>query len=742
MSSGRFALLEGLLGDAFARFGQATPTVISVKPPKDAAGTWASFEMPFTWPSRVVPTPGDVGTAVSEQLAGGPVLLAPPWTRRQDHGHPLSRDEHEIAILNCAPSSPDDVLAVLAPAGMWVSRSSGPVRDEIARHWRPTLILYITGVLPEVHRSFVLAAALLRPREAQDSVLRIFRVPPNEDDSVITGDFRRLLRQGGGRSQFGYVLRDTPPPNETLAYERHDPALATRRAELAVMGNSTTIGELFEVTHPGIHSVRDRMRLNETPAQGVRVVTGRDIQRDGLLAAPDEDVTRWALVPESRQLKAGDVLLQRMFVPNDRYGLRAVEVAEADLPAVADDLVVTLRPKRPLSEPERILILGFLRSPLARQLAAVAADGRANLTQETLQEVHIPQPDEALSAALEDLARAATRFAGWHAEATALLESVFADDSAVGTRARIVGDGRKIRMRSEAATLLDDAGYTFRTTFPYPVAYRWRDVEAEVSARSFKTAYEAILAAAEVLLCYVANTGLAIARESGIELGAMTTIRARLKPGAHGLGFGDWVTIIKEIEGGKAARKASEDNPIADLRSFLADSDVGAALERLSDRRNDESHLRRTELMDLPAAVDAALADLSALYRAASFLPDLPLIQVTDFHWDSFRKRATMSYRELIGDHPVVPTRMITYDQPDVEVGSTYILDGQRRLWLLRPFLAGRMCPKCRNWSTFHIDEMGDGKVIYKSLEHGHTTEDAALDEALAFVGLILKFIL
>ena len=46
---------------------------------------------------------------------------------------------------------------------------------------------------------------------------------------------------------------------------------------------------------------------------------------------------------------------------------------------------------------------------------------------------------------------------------------------------------------------------------PFPVAYRWRAVEAAVSARSFKEALEAILAAAEVLMCYAANVGLAIA---------------------------------------------------------------------------------------------------------------------------------------------------------------------------------------------------------------------------------------
>lgn len=738
VNNDRFALLEGLLGEAFARLGQATPTVVSVKPPEEDGEDSASYAMPFSWSNRIVASPDDIGPAASDQLAAGPVLLVPPWTRRQERRHPLSREEHEIAVLNCALGGPDSLLAVLTPAAMWTSSSSQQVREELAKRWKPVLLIYAAGVLPGVHSSFLLAVTFLRPRKAEDSLLRVFRVLPRQDDAEVTGDFRRLLRQGGGSTQFGYVLRDLPQLGDSLSFERHDPALAARRSELAVMGSSTTIGELFDFAPYGIHTAQDRELLQETPTQDAsRVITGRDLQRDGVIAAPDEDTTRWASVPEERQLKVGDILLQRVFSPTDRFGLRTVEVTEADLPAIANDMVITLRPRRLLSPSERILILGFLRSPLARQFA-VAAGSQVHLSRDALKQVHIPQPDEALSTALEDLARAATLFAGWHAEAQALLDSVFADDSAAGTRTRIVGTGRKIRMRSEAATLLDDASYTFRTTLPYPVAYRWREVEAAVSARSFKTAYEAILAAAEILLCYAASTSLAVAREAGIELGAMKTIRDRLKPGAHGLGFGDWVTIIKEIEEGKAARKASDENPIADIRTFLTGADAHNALKRLSDRRNDESHLRRMDALDLPAATDAALADLSALYQAAGFLSDLPLIQVTDFQWNSFRNSATVSYRELMGDHAVVPTRTITYDQPGIEVGSTYILDGQRRLWLLRPFLEGRMCPKCRNWSTFHIDGMGNGKVAYKSLENGHTIEDAALDEALAHVGLLL----
>lgn len=51
MNNDRFALLEGLLGEAFARLGQATPTVVSVKPPEEGGETSASYAMPFSWPN-------------------------------------------------------------------------------------------------------------------------------------------------------------------------------------------------------------------------------------------------------------------------------------------------------------------------------------------------------------------------------------------------------------------------------------------------------------------------------------------------------------------------------------------------------------------------------------------------------------------------------------------------------------------------------------------------------------------
>jgi hypothetical protein len=555
---------------------------------------------------------------------------------------------------------------------------------------------------------------------------------------MVTEDFRRLLKRSGGRGKYGYVLRDVPAPGDSLAFDRHDPEVITKREELAVLGSTVTVGQVFDVIRPGLHLADERGLLSDAPVPGAsRIVTGRDLRRDGTLAPADES-TRWALIPPDRQLKPGDILLPQIFRASDPGGLPAVEVTRSDLPAATSHMVLVLRARESLTAPQRIVILGFLRSRLARELAAAASDGSIHLAPNVFKELHLPQPDEGLSTALEDLARAAVLFEGWRAEAQALLESAFTDDSPSIIRARIVNSGRSTRLRSDAAAQLDEAGYTFRTRFPYPVAYRWREVEAAVSAQSFKPAYEAILAAAEVLLCYVANVGLAVAQETGIHLGAVKMIRERLTSGGAGLGFGDWTSVLNEIRDSKAARNAPEGNPIADFKPFLANQDADAARQRLKERRDDESHLRRTESLDLPAAVSIALEDLTTLYQAASFLSDLPLVHVTSARWDKFNKLATVRYRELMGDHPVAPTHTIPYDEPDIEEDSMYVIDGQRRLRLLRPFISGKSCPTCRNWSTFHIDGSVNGEIAYKSLEHGHPINDSSIDEALRHVGLLL----
>jgi hypothetical protein len=96
-------------------------------------------------------------------------------------------------------------------------------------------------------------------------------------------------------------------------------------------------------------------------------------------------------------------------------------------------------------------------------------------------------------------------------------------------------------------------------------------------------------------------------------------------------------------------------------------------------------------------------------------------------------------YRDLQGDHPLVPIQMGITNQSNIEAGSLYLLDRQGNLHLLRPYLTRQECPECGNWSIFCLDRYDKkaNAVNLYSMEHGHVVVDKDLVEAFRFVGLI-----
>ena len=739
MAEDESPLFVQLVGTAFEHLAGAMPTVVTVGTSESDAGNYVgthSIGDWFPWMVREVETCPDLPGALADELNVGPVLTIPPWHRRDGQKDHRNLNEHEVVLMDCIPPTPDSFLAAIVPADTLVSDRARTVRESLSKHWQIELVIYGTGVIPQVHRGFSVAAIFLRARQREVTPLRVFRIsrPADNEDAIV--DFHRLLKRNSGRGRFSYVLGQTPAPGESLAFDLNDPDLLKQKADLSGLGATIPLGEMFSLRRL-LHLGSERNLFCSAGSPGaVRILSGRDLRRDGTIAPPDED-SRWAVVPIERQVRVGDILLRTIYAPEDKGGFVAVEVTEDDVPAVTSQVVIVLRAGEALDEAQRLLTLQFLRSPLARKLAGVSGEGVTQVRWSALSQLPTPQPDEALSTALRDLMDAAKRFEVWRSDARTLLQSIFLDKSINSARTRVVRSGRVLRLRSEAAASLDNYDYTVRTTFPYPVAYRWRGVEASVSAGILSSAYEAILETAEVLLCYLANLVLAFARESVIELGYTKNLRTILTAGRSGPGFGDWVAVLEEVRNGKAYRNLPDTHPLAELRSVLASLDADTARKAITGRRNDQAHLRRVDLAELPEAVDSALMELRTLLKSSSFLSDLPLVHITSVQWNSLQRRARVSYRELTGDHPVVPTRTMDYHANDLEVGSLYVMDSQHELHLLRPFLTGSDCPTCRTWSTFHIDRVTHGTPILKSLEHGHTIKDTSLLEAMRHVGLL-----
>jgi hypothetical protein len=325
----RGLLLHQLLAIAFSHLAEGVPVVVGVE--DGIAG------LVHPWPRVDVADIGQLAEVVHERLAEGPVLVFPPWDKPENSQHGVGVRfgrvlPSEAVLLGCRPAGPGSVLAVMTPESTLTSERARRLRESLATYWQPAVVLYATGVVREAHPALRTAVVILRSRQRKSPVLRIFRLPDTPDPGAAEEDFRRLLAGRHDRGRFGYGIRDPLPAGESLQFERHDPAVLARRADLAGYGRVIPLGELFDLPAPGIHPLENRDSLCDAGDDGaVRVLAGRDIGRSGVIA-PADDRSRWARVSQGKQLQAGDLILRRIYHPTDHGGLVLAEVTAEDLP--------------------------------------------------------------------------------------------------------------------------------------------------------------------------------------------------------------------------------------------------------------------------------------------------------------------------------------------------------------------------------------------------------------------------
>ncbi|MGV9671698.1 hypothetical protein ACWDPV_14065 [Gordonia sp. NPDC003504] len=520
-----------------------------------------------------------------------------------------------------------------------------------------------------------------------------------------------------------------------MGFGDHDPALRARREQLAAYGDTVELGELFDALLQ--KSIRPHEHVSSDTPGAVRVLAGRDIQRNGVVAPVDADASMWAEAEDRMALQAGDIVVRALHpLASNVGGFVWAEVGEEDLPLVASDVVVVLRPRSSVPAIKRDFVLRYLRSRHATELFEGSSPGSvARLTRSSISEMKVPVPDASLEQALAEVAGARDQYATWRKAAELLLDSVFDEDDAEVARQRLLRDSRLIRWRIEAAHSIESIEGQVRSQFPYPVSLRWRVAESQLSAGVDRDAYMSLLDAAEQLLAYVASIGLAVAHDAGLRLSAADAIKKKFESG-QGPALGDWVAVVDEL-GGKKFTSLGGHLGTSDFQDFCRDKSVRASVRWLPARRNDESHNRRADSVDLPARCEDARSHLLVLLSGAGFLIDLPLLLVTATQWDSLEGRGTISFRRLAGDHSVVGVEQMTVTDPTIEAGSLYVRDSRQGLHLLRPFLVAQECPICRNLSIFHIDKASGGEVTLKSLENGHTLHKRDFASALKAVGLL-----
>ncbi|MFJ5174928.1 restriction endonuclease [Streptomyces griseoviridis] len=500
------------------------------------------------------------------------------------------------------------------------------------------------------------------------------------------------------------------------------------------------LSDLFQVIVP--RPIKRAELITSRKAEGcVRFLRAWDLDSPSIVDpdhSSDSDLHdgQWLTeAPPENLVQAGDALMPMHF---GRRGPRLSLVGQIRIPAAASHSLLILRPVVPIDPSHFRLITAFLRSSPQLRALCTTIKGAFRIRASALRSLQVPGWDEALSAALGELDSAGSQMARWHQEAESLADNVFGDnEDPVQARRTIIRAGQLIRLRADAAAQLDDPGYIARTRFPYPLAQRWREVEARMSTDDRDRAYKAVLDAAEALLGFCALLVASLAQEAGVTFKALRSLKNKISAQSGGPGFGDWTRILQQAASTTGSAGLDADHPFHELAALLvAGSDADQAAARLAGRRNNHAHGRANEPLPTAGALAEAFADLALLFERARFLADWSLLHVTSVNWDRLSASETVGYRRLTGDHPVVPTATVVVTSADrIEAGSLYLADRDQKLHPLRPFLTCEICEACSSWSIFHADKE-NGRLIQRSLEHGHNYPYRGNEEALRVVGL------
>lgn len=652
----------------------------------------------------------------------GSILLIPPLAPTRILANDLRESVkpynlHEYLILSVGRQlRGDEFLAALVPRGSCSGRSSEQFRLEVAEAFDIPWIIEIDNagaLFAQVHASMKFSLLLLG-LQTEVPVTRFFKLPSARAGNAVAEELKRLRKMAGGATRNGFVVRGRLTPGRLWTFDAYNPALEGQRASLGVIGNVVRLGDVasFPPTMNLVASASVLVEANTGSSDQPRVLEGRALLAGGTLS---EDFRYRAT--SGPALQPGDIVVRAVVGGNG--SLNPVVVEESMLPMVAGQSVIVIRPTPSLDQHDVELLSMFLASEAVRPFL-LAAGVELSLHRAALADLPVPLADATLKEALRELKTAGMEIARWKAESDRAIKDIFSFVSVEDSRPRLLSTGRQLRLRVRVASALDQPEARIRTTYPHPIAFRWRSVEASSPDLD---GYQQVLDTAEVVVCYLAQLSLMAASHSGVTINAAAQLRERLSRTGHGTSMGDWVAIYHELRTRAEFRQETTDNPFFELiRSVPVGSDTDVALNDLKRRRDDSAHQRGPRGGETSDAFHEAREALRILLIGLEFLSEYSLRYIERSRRDTLDGTTTIMYRDLMGDHPLVPLSESTLPVFDVEDGSLYIVDRRQRLHLMRPYVTRSECPKCHTWSTFYLDKVEAGRSTcqLKSMEHGH----------------------
>ena len=509
--------------------------------------------------------------------------------------------------------------------------------------------------------------------------------------------------------------------------------LQEKLAQIETLGAASTLSEVAKI-FPGLHkkklTIASKQDTGVVPFIGAgdlvslhRVeVTEADILEINKLSFARVDVS-----VAGNLLQDGDLCVPTI----GRTGAPIKVViyrGESDRIAVNHTIIV-VRLHSNLHQIQRRLIVEFVSSPFVgdiydRYYASLLGDLR-RITVQQLRELKVPIAEEDILNAIDDLVLAKQAFSAWTEDVNRAINRVFTfSEASKEARISIMTSGKTARQRYQAASYIDDLNYRVSSLYPFPVSYLWR--YSQVAAHSNYEQLRAILRAAEGHTCFMATISLLISRSLNIPIAHLREISTRLSDKRRGTTFGDWFHIVETVLIAKEFRRFDGYLPFKEILTLSIDLEWSGAIKRLMKIRQDDSHQRLNPENVSDGLLDSAREALEQVYRSTEFLTDYKLAYVAEVFTDTLSNSTRFIFKDLTGDNQLPRTSEEILARTDIERNSLYLMDGEKKWYLARPYLHYLKCPECHQMSTFYLDKLSsrDDFVVIKSFERNSSREE------------------
>jgi hypothetical protein len=231
---------------------------------------WVTFPLDgFPAESQItrIPTDDNYLDALRHHLserANKCLVIVPPYTPHKFLPPTLSAqfprlDYDQIVFQHIADWLPTGAsIGLIQPAAFLQNKSSRDFRTALFTVLTPKLL--VTNLIPYTGNSLHLAMSLLVvEKNATNRLLRFFRCPDSSPDlpvDVAANDLSRLLKQGGGKTTYGYIVREGLPPDAPLVHALYDPALADQMKDLSELGQLRRLADFADILRTGYAASR------------------------------------------------------------------------------------------------------------------------------------------------------------------------------------------------------------------------------------------------------------------------------------------------------------------------------------------------------------------------------------------------------------------------------------------------------------------------------------------------------